>query len=108
MQALPSLVVAHVLGARPGQRVLDMCAAPGSKAGHIACNFLRDAPGSWLVACERNHAKLAKMHALLRVTFGLHVRSECRGVPRSAAECRGVPRSAAECRGVPRSAAECH
>ena len=86
MQALPSLVVAHVIGARPGQRVLDMCAAPGSKAGHIACNFLRDAPGSRLVACERNHAKLAKMHELLRVTFGLHVRWNAT-VPRSATEC---------------------
>ncbi|MCA1628607.1 MAG: 16S rRNA (cytosine(967)-C(5))-methyltransferase RsmB, partial [Acidobacteria bacterium] len=31
-----SQLVAHVLGARAGERVLDVCAAPGSKATHIA------------------------------------------------------------------------
>jgi 16S rRNA (cytosine967-C5)-methyltransferase len=29
-------LVAHVLGARPGERVLDACAAPGSKTTHVA------------------------------------------------------------------------
>lgn len=50
VQSLPSLTVAHVLGAQPGERVIDLCAAPGSKAGHVATNFLQDAPGSLLVA----------------------------------------------------------
>ena len=31
-----SQLVAHVLGARAGERVLDVCAAPGSKTTHIA------------------------------------------------------------------------
>jgi len=31
-----SQLVAHVLGARAGERVLDVCAAPGSKATHVA------------------------------------------------------------------------
>ncbi len=31
-----SQLVAHVLGARPGERVLDVCAAPGSKTTHTA------------------------------------------------------------------------
>ncbi len=31
-----SQLVAHVLGARPGERVLDVCAAPGSKATQMA------------------------------------------------------------------------
>ena len=31
-----SQLVAHVLDARPGERVLDVCAAPGSKTTHIA------------------------------------------------------------------------
>lgn len=67
VQSLPSLVVAHVLGARPGERVLDLCAAPGSKASHVASNFLRDAaPPTLLVACERHHAKVEKMAELLR------------------------------------------
>ena len=59
--------LAHVLGARPGERVLDLCAAPGSKASHVASNFLRDAaPPTLLVACERHHAKVEKMAELLR------------------------------------------
>lgn len=36
MQNLPSVVVGHVLGPRPGERILDMCAAPGGKTCHIA------------------------------------------------------------------------
>ena len=36
LQNLPSLVAAYVLGARPGERVLDMCAAPGGKSTAIA------------------------------------------------------------------------
>ncbi|KAJ0059776.1 hypothetical protein NL108_011266, partial [Boleophthalmus pectinirostris] len=35
-QNLPSVVVGHVLGPCPGERVLDMCAAPGGKTCHIA------------------------------------------------------------------------
>jgi 16S rRNA (cytosine967-C5)-methyltransferase len=31
-----SQLVAHVLGARAGERVLDVCAAPGSKTTHVA------------------------------------------------------------------------
>ncbi|XP_049605780.1 tRNA (cytosine(72)-C(5))-methyltransferase NSUN6 isoform X1 [Syngnathus scovelli] len=36
LQNLPSVVVGHVLGPQPGERVLDMCAAPGGKTCHIA------------------------------------------------------------------------
>ena len=36
MQDEASQLVAHVLGARAGERVLDVCAAPGSKATQIA------------------------------------------------------------------------
>lgn len=36
VQNLPSVVVGHVLGPRPGERILDMCAAPGGKTTHIA------------------------------------------------------------------------
>ncbi|MET0622995.1 MAG: 16S rRNA (cytosine(967)-C(5))-methyltransferase RsmB [Pyrinomonadaceae bacterium] len=36
MQDEASQLVAHVLGARPGERVLDACAAPGSKTTHVA------------------------------------------------------------------------
>ncbi|RXM36508.1 putative 28S rRNA (cytosine-C(5))-methyltransferase [Acipenser ruthenus] len=33
---LPSVVVGHVLAPVPGERILDMCAAPGGKTTHIA------------------------------------------------------------------------
>lgn len=36
MQDEASQLVAHVVGARPGERVLDACAAPGSKTTHVA------------------------------------------------------------------------
>ncbi|MDT7687971.1 MAG: rRNA (cytosine967-C5)-methyltransferase [Acidobacteriota bacterium] len=36
MQDEASQLVAHVVGARAGERVLDVCAAPGSKTTHIA------------------------------------------------------------------------
>ncbi|MFL6253930.1 MAG: 16S rRNA (cytosine(967)-C(5))-methyltransferase RsmB [Pyrinomonadaceae bacterium] len=36
MQDEASQLVAHVLGAREGERVLDACAAPGSKTTHVA------------------------------------------------------------------------
>jgi len=36
MQDEASQLVAHVLGARPSERVLDACAAPGSKTTHVA------------------------------------------------------------------------
>lgn len=36
LQDEASQLVAHILGARAGERVLDVCAAPGSKTTHIA------------------------------------------------------------------------
>ncbi|KAL2085099.1 hypothetical protein ACEWY4_018419 [Coilia grayii] len=36
LQNLPSVLVGHVLDPRPGECVLDMCAAPGGKTTHIA------------------------------------------------------------------------
>ncbi|XP_074049051.1 tRNA (cytosine(72)-C(5))-methyltransferase NSUN6 isoform X2 [Macrotis lagotis] len=36
LQNLPSTVVSHVLNPQPGEKILDMCAAPGGKTTHIA------------------------------------------------------------------------
>ncbi|XP_023388911.1 putative methyltransferase NSUN6 [Pteropus vampyrus] len=36
LQNLPSAVVTHVLDPQPGERILDLCAAPGGKTTHIA------------------------------------------------------------------------
>lgn len=35
-QNLPSLICAKVLDPKPGQFILDMCAAPGGKTTHLA------------------------------------------------------------------------
>ncbi len=34
-QSLPSMVVTHVLSPRAGMKIVDMCAAPGGKIGHV-------------------------------------------------------------------------
>ncbi|XP_030573033.1 putative methyltransferase NSUN6 [Drosophila novamexicana] len=36
LQNLPSMVCVRVLAPQPGERILDMCAAPGNKTTHIA------------------------------------------------------------------------
>ncbi|KAJ3611377.1 hypothetical protein NHX12_021393 [Muraenolepis orangiensis] len=53
---LPSVVVGHVLGPLPGDRVLDMCAAPGGKTCHLA--GLMDNKGE-VVALDRIRNKMA-------------------------------------------------
>jgi 16S rRNA (cytosine967-C5)-methyltransferase len=49
LQDEASQLVAHVLGARAGERLLDVCAAPGSKTTHIAT---KTAGISLVVACD--------------------------------------------------------
>lgn len=36
LQNLPSIICGHVLNPKPGDVVLDMCAAPGNKTSHLA------------------------------------------------------------------------
>jgi 16S rRNA (cytosine967-C5)-methyltransferase len=55
-QSRASMLVAHVLDPRPGERVLDLCAAPGGKTTHLAA--LMEARGE-IVAVER-HAGRAR------------------------------------------------
>lgn len=66
-QSRASMRVARVLDPRPGERVLDLCAAPGTKTTHIAA--LMQGEGT-LVAVERDPARhealvanCARMHA---------------------------------------------
>lgn len=56
-----SQLVADLVAPRPGQRVLDLCAAPGMKAGQLA-----QALGEGtLVACDRSPGRLRTMAKLL-------------------------------------------
>jgi 16S rRNA (cytosine967-C5)-methyltransferase len=49
LQDEASQLVAHVLDVQPGERVLDVCAAPGSKTTHIAA---RAGGSALIVACD--------------------------------------------------------
>jgi 16S rRNA (cytosine967-C5)-methyltransferase len=49
-----SQLVAHLLGAQPGELVLDACAAPGSKTTHIAALMPRAA----IIATERHEHRI--------------------------------------------------
>ncbi|MCZ7584351.1 MAG: NnrS family protein [Deltaproteobacteria bacterium] len=55
IQGEASQLVADLLDARPGQRALDVCAAPGGKATHLAA---RVGPGGQVVALDRNERRL--------------------------------------------------
>ncbi|XP_034717679.1 tRNA (cytosine(72)-C(5))-methyltransferase NSUN6 isoform X2 [Etheostoma cragini] len=69
LQNLPSVVVGHVLGPRPGERILDMCAAPGGKTCHIAA-LMRDQ--GEVVALDRVRNKIDRIHQNAQM---LHLRS---------------------------------
>ena len=62
IQGLSSMLVGRLLGAEPGERVLDLCAAPGSKTGHIAA--LMQNTGE-IVAVERVRERMYKLKSVL-------------------------------------------
>ncbi|KAF8659088.1 hypothetical protein HU200_058731 [Digitaria exilis] len=55
LQNLPSVVAARVLDPQPGERILDMCAAPGGKTTAIAI-LMRDK--GEVIALDRSHNKV--------------------------------------------------
>ncbi|HXI92484.1 MAG TPA: 16S rRNA (cytosine(967)-C(5))-methyltransferase RsmB, partial [Blastocatellia bacterium] len=55
-----SQLVSLLLQPESGHRVLDICAAPGSKTSHIAV-LAEDK--AWIVACDRHHHRLATLRA---------------------------------------------
>ncbi|KEP61275.1 UNVERIFIED_CONTAM: NOL1/NOP2/sun family protein [Hammondia hammondi] len=61
-QNLPSIVVGHVLRPQPGEKVLDMCAAPGGKTLHLAT--LMKGQGL-IVAVERSKTRAEKLRSFL-------------------------------------------
>jgi 16S rRNA (cytosine967-C5)-methyltransferase len=65
-QSRAAMLVARALGPLPGERVLDLCAAPGGKTTHIAA--LMEGNGQ-LIAVERNARRAG---ALVRTAQRLH------------------------------------
>jgi 16S rRNA (cytosine967-C5)-methyltransferase len=51
-------LAAELLDLQPGQRVLDACAAPGGKTGHL----LEQEPGIQLTAMDRDEERLQRVH----------------------------------------------
>ncbi|EDW95570.2 tRNA (cytosine(72)-C(5))-methyltransferase NSUN6 [Drosophila yakuba] len=58
LQNLPSIVCVRVLDPQPGERILDMCAAPGNKTSHIA-ELIGD--GGSVVALDNSASRVRSM-----------------------------------------------
>ncbi|CAI9278851.1 unnamed protein product [Lactuca saligna] len=61
LQNLPSIITAHVLDPQEGERILDMCAAPGGKTTAIA-SIMKDK--GEVIAVDRSHNKVLEIHNL--------------------------------------------
>ncbi|KAG6542737.1 hypothetical protein Mapa_015812 [Marchantia paleacea] len=61
LQNLPSIVAARVLDPKPGERILDMCAAPGGKT--TAIGILMKDQGE-VIALDRSHNKVLDIKRL--------------------------------------------
>jgi 16S rRNA (cytosine967-C5)-methyltransferase len=73
-QSRASMLVARILAPEPGERVLDMCAAPGAKTTHVAA--LMDGAGE-VVAVERNADRAERLVATCERMAARQVRVVC-------------------------------
>jgi 16S rRNA (cytosine967-C5)-methyltransferase len=85
-QSRAAMLVARALDPRPGERVLDLCAAPGGKSTHIAA--LMHDEGE-ILAVERNPARAAELHETAQRLHARSVRVEVSdaALPRPEGEC---------------------
>ncbi|KAF8079903.1 hypothetical protein N665_0994s0028 [Sinapis alba] len=74
LQNLPSIVAAHALDPQKGERILDMCAAPGGKTTAIA--ILMNDEGQ-IVAADRSHNKVLDVQKL-SAEMGLKCITTCK------------------------------
>jgi len=72
-QSRAAMLVARALDPRPGERVLDLCAAPGGKSTHLAA--LMQGRGE-VVAIERNPRRAADLQQTARRLHATNLRVE--------------------------------
>lgn len=71
VQDAAAQLAAPLLAACPGESVLDACAAPGGKTGHIA----QSTPGAIITAVDREPARVLRLHeTLTRLDLATRVR----------------------------------
>ncbi|KAL1451731.1 hypothetical protein WDU94_006081 [Cyamophila willieti] len=63
LQNLPSIAAGHYLDVHPGQKVLDMCSAPGNKLTHVA-QLMSDT--GTLIALDKSKARLYRLNETLK------------------------------------------
>lgn len=65
-----SQLVAHAVGARPGERVLDLCASPGGKTTAMAADM---ADSGLIVASDVRPARIDLLHRTVRASGATHI-----------------------------------
>lgn len=74
LQGLTSMLPPIVMDPKPGMKVLDLCAAPGSKTSEIAA--MMNNQGT-LIACEENSVRFEKLKNTLLVQGATMVEARC-------------------------------
>ncbi|MEM1538735.1 MAG: RsmB/NOP family class I SAM-dependent RNA methyltransferase [Candidatus Nezhaarchaeales archaeon] len=62
-QSLPAMLTSRILEPKPGETIIDMCAAPGGKTSHIAQLMKNEGK---IVAVDRSRRRLASLEGNMR------------------------------------------